>query len=74
MNDRKVRWIIREIEKGSSMSRVARVQDVSRVRVWQLWKEYVETGEIPRLKRAGRKERPLLPGERRFVVEAYEKV
>ena len=73
LNDRKVRWIIREIEKGSSMSRVARIQGVSRVRVWQLWREYMATGEIPRLRKPGRKPVPIPRHERELVFEMYER-
>jgi len=30
LNDKKIKWIIREMEKGSTVSRIARIQQVSR--------------------------------------------
>ena len=73
LNDQKIRWIIREIERGSTMSRVARIQDISRARVSQIYREYRETGRIPRLKKQGRPPKMISPEERKPVLEMYEK-
>jgi len=34
---------------------VAEIQGITRVRVWQLYGEYLSKGEIPELKKPGRK-------------------
>ncbi len=48
LNDEKVRWIIREVEKGRlTRSRIAWAQKVSEARICQLWREYLRTGETP---------------------------
>ena len=73
LNNKKIRWIIREVERGSSMSWIARVQDITRVRVWQLYKEYLSTGEIPELRKPGKKPEPISEDDVRLVNEQYEK-
>ena len=71
LNDRKIRWIIREIERF--YRGVARIQDISRARVSQIYREYRETGRIPRLKKQGRPPKMISPEERKPVLEMYEK-
>ncbi len=55
LNKKKIQWIIREIEKGRKITEIAEIQGISRVRVWQLYRQYVEDGETPKLKNPGRK-------------------
>ena len=73
LNNKKIRWIIREIEKGSSMSWIAQVQDVTRVRIWQLYNRYLSTGEIPKLIKPGKKSKPISEDDKNLVNEMYEK-
>lgn len=73
LNNKKIRWIIREIEKGSSMSWIAQVQDVTRVRIWQLYNQYLSTGEIPKLMKPGKKPESISEDDRALVNEMYEK-
>lgn len=47
LDERKVRWIIREMEKGTPVARVAWAQKVSRQWVNALYRKYRETGELP---------------------------
>ena len=44
LNDRKIRWIIRGIENGRKIKEIARIQGITRVRVRQLYKQYVCNG------------------------------
>ena len=62
LNERKIRWIIREIEKGRRIKEVAEIQGITRVRVWQLYREYLSKGEIPELSKE----------EREFVIEQHK--
>ena len=71
LNNRKVRWIVREIDQGRSMSSVARVQGVSRVRVWQLYRTYQQTGVVPVLQKCGRKQNVLSKSLVTMVLEAH---
>ena len=47
LKERKVRWIIREMEKGEPVSRIASIQKVTRQWVNELYRRYKETGKIP---------------------------
>ena len=73
LNDRKIRWIVREIEKGRKITEIAQIQGISRVRVWQLYKQYLSFGEIPKLKKPGRKKSEVSIEERKFIVEMHER-
>jgi len=72
LNQRKIRWIIREIERGRGITEIARIQGVTRVRVWQLYREYLNKGEIPELKKPGRKRAEISREEREFVIEQHK--
>ncbi len=72
LNQQKILWIIREIEKGRSMSTIARIQGITRARVWQIWNEYLSTGEIPELKKPGRKRKEISDEEKKLVLEKYD--
>ena len=72
LNERKIRWIIREIEKGRRIKEVAEIQGITRVRVWQLYREYMSKGEIPELKKPGRKRVEISKEEREFVIEQHK--
>ena len=72
LNQRKIRWIIREIERGRRITEIAGIQGVMRVRVWQLYREYLDKGEIPELKKAGRKRAEISREEREFVIEQHK--
>ena len=71
LNQRKIIWIIREIENGRSMSEISRIQGVTRVRIWQLYHEYLSTGEIPELKKPGRK-RKEISEEEKEIQKSFE--
>jgi len=55
------------------MSLVAKIQGITRAQVWQLYKEHLSLGEIPKLKRARRKRKEISEYERKLVFEKYEK-
>jgi putative transposase len=55
LNQRKVRWIIREMEKGEmSVYSIAKLQGITPRWVRELYKYYRETGKYPYPKRPGR--------------------
>jgi putative transposase len=72
LNQRKIRWIIREMDRGKSSSSIALLQKVSQRRVQQLYKQYKDTGEIPVLQECGRKKQKLIANEERIILDAYE--
>ena len=73
LNDKKIQWIIREIEKGRKITEIAKIQGISRVRVWQLYKQYLSEGEIPKLRKSGRKRMEISKEEREFILDIYER-
>jgi len=47
LNKRKIHWIIRQKQKGVPTKQIALDMKISRRRVQQLWKGYVDTGREP---------------------------
>ena len=71
LTDRKIRWIIREVEKGTPPDEIARFMRVTKRRIYQLKQQYLKAGIIPELKDPGRKKKPLDPEFERIILEAY---
>lgn len=72
LTNKKVQWIIRELEKGKPLDDIARFVRVSRRRNYQLKQQYKNTGHIPELRDPGRKKKHLDPEFERIILEAYE--
>jgi len=72
LNQKKVRWIVREMERGKPSRLAAGVQKISQRRAQQLYKEYRDTGEIPVLEKCGRKRRELTKAEEDILLEAHK--
>ncbi len=72
LNQKKIKWIVREMEHGKPSGLAAGVQKISQRRAQQLYKEYRDTDEIPILRKCGRKKRELTMGEETIVLEAYK--
>ena len=73
LNEKKIQWIIREKERGRKITEIAEIQGISRVRVWQLYRQYLGEGEIPKLKKPGRKRRKIQREERDFIIEIHKR-
>jgi putative transposase len=71
LTNKKVQWIIRELEKGKPPDDIARFVRVSRRRIYQLKQQYTNTGLTPELKDPGRKKKPLDPEFERIIQDAY---
>jgi len=50
LTNRRIKWIIRQLEKGTSVKEISAVMRVTSRRIYQLKKQYEETGKIPELK------------------------
>ena len=72
LNQKKVKWIVREMERGKPSRLAAGVQKISQRRAQQLYKEYRDTGEIPVLRRCGRKKRELTKDEVDIILGAHK--
>lgn len=74
LSQKKVRWIIREMEKGEiSAYQIAKIQKVSQRWVWKLYRRYRKTGKYPYPKRPGRKPSSITDEEREYVKSLKEK-
>ncbi|HVC27257.1 MAG TPA: IS481 family transposase, partial [Nitrososphaerales archaeon] len=69
----KVAWIVAQKETGAPSSEIARAMDVSERRVQRLWSVHRATGEVPALKRPGRKRVETTDQERDLVLRAHAK-
>ncbi|MDG6940189.1 MAG: hypothetical protein JRN39_07300 [Nitrososphaerota archaeon] len=69
----KVAWTIRQKENGAPNQGIAHAMDISERRVQELWSSYRATGEIPWLKRPGRKRVEPTDREKEIIEEAYAK-
>src|SRR5438128_2785927 len=67
----KVAWIIRRKETGVLTSEIAHAMSVSERRVQRLWSAYRATGEVPSLKRPGRKHVEATDQEKGIIGKAY---
>ncbi len=73
LDEKKVRWIIREMEKGTPVSRIAWAQKVDRRWVRELHRRYRETGELPVPRRPGRKPSPVPAEDASLVLRYWER-
>jgi hypothetical protein len=74
LDDRKIRWIIREKSRGMRTGEVALVQRITPRRVRQLWHAYRHEGAIPVLGKPGRPGKESLgPKEVALILEAYDR-
>ncbi|MEM4730107.1 MAG: hypothetical protein QXH42_10175, partial [Thermoplasmata archaeon] len=68
---RKLRWLIREMEKGeASAYQLARIQKISERWVWELYRRYREKGEYPYPKKPGASPKLITDEERECVMRA----
>ena len=71
---RKIRWLIKRKKEGMSSKSIARALKISKRRVNQVWRMYMQDGEIPIIGEGiGRPRRKVTEEERRIVLEAKKK-
>ena len=70
LNQKKVRWIVREMDKGErSVYRIAKTMDVTPRWVREIHRNYHRAGEYPFPQKPGRKPRPVSDEERSLILE-----
>jgi len=72
LDEKAIKWIIREKEKGTPTRTIAEIEGISTRRVNQIYKQYKETGKIPKLRKSGRPRKELSEEEIKSIKEAYE--
>jgi len=73
LTNKKIKWIIRQLDKATPVREIAAVMRMTPIRIYQLKKQYEETGKKPELKQAGRKPEPIDPDIERTFLEVYQK-
>ncbi len=71
LDEKAIKWIIREKEKGTPAKEIAEIEGVTPRRVNQIYKQYKDTGEIPRLRKP-RRPKKLTEEEINAIRDAYE--
>jgi putative transposase len=70
LNQKKVRWIVREMKKGDrSVYRIAKIMGVTPRWVREIYRVYQRTGQYPYPGKPGRKSRPVSIEERRLILD-----
>ncbi|AGK60127.1 hypothetical protein Asulf_00091 [Archaeoglobus sulfaticallidus PM70-1] len=72
LDEKAIKWIIREKEKGTSTRTIAEIENITPRRVNQIYKRYKDTGKIPEPKKLGRPRKELSEEEIKAIKEAYE--
>lgn len=74
LNERKIEWIIREKTNGEITTKnIAKIQKISESRVYQIWRQFKKTGNIPLLRKTGRKKKEIPKHEVDLILKAHEK-
>jgi len=72
LDEKGIKWIIREKEKGTPTKEIAEIENITPRRVNQIYKQYKDTGKIPKPKKPGRPKKELSEEEIGAIKEAYE--
>jgi len=72
LDEKAIKWIIREKEKGTPTRTIAEIENITPRRVNQIYKQYKDTGEIPKPKKPGRPKKELSEEEIKAIKDAYE--
>ena len=59
LDEKAIKWIIREREKGTPTRTIAEIEEITPRRANQIYRQYKETGEIPKLRKPGRPKKEL---------------
>lgn len=71
LNKKKVKWIIREVDKGEKGAwTIGQIQDVTDRHVRRVYSRYKD-GSEPEFKKCGRKPRLITDEERKLVIDTY---
>jgi len=74
LNQRMVRWIVREMEKGErSVYRIAKIQGITPRWVREIYNTYKTTGEYLYPRKSGRKPSPISSEDKRLILETRKK-
>lgn len=74
LNQKKIRWIIRQKDKGESAANITKVMKISKRRVDQIYEQYRKAQKEPIIgKSLGRPMKTYDPKEAEIIIEAYDR-
>ena len=74
LNKRKIRWIIREIERGElSIYQIAKQQGITKMHTWRIFNRFNGV-KNPILLKPGRSAKPIPEAERNMILDLYGKI
>jgi putative transposase len=72
LDEKAIKWIIREKEKGTLAKEIAEIEGVTPRRVNQIYRQYRDTGEIPKLRKPGRPKKELTEEDIKVIKDTHE--
>jgi len=72
LNQKKIKWIIKQKNEGMSNEEIAFLQKISTRRVKQIYQQYKETKRIPTLKKPGRKRKDIPEKYKELISVTYK--
>ena len=74
LNKRKIRWIVREVERGElSIYQIAKQQKISKMHVWRIFNRFKQV-KNPILLKPGRRPTPISEDEKKMVLDIHAKM
>ena len=73
LTNKKIKWIIKQLNKNTPVKEIAAVMRVTPRRIYQIKKQYEETAKIPELKQPGRKPKQIDEKTEQIILQAYQK-
>jgi transposase len=72
LNKKKIAYIVREMERGTTSYQISKNMQVSISRVYQIWRNYNKTGILPVVGfQTGRPKEPLPDNKRKLILEEF---
>jgi len=72
LNNKKVAWIVRQMDNGGNSETIARIQKITQRRVQQIYRQYKTENQTPKLKKCGKpKSEPLTEEQRKLILQEH---
>jgi len=74
LNNKKVAWIVRQMDNGGGSKIIATIQKITQRRVQQIYKQYKTEGQIPKLRKCGKPDsEPITEEQKKFIIQEHER-
>jgi len=72
LNQRKIKWIIKQKEMGTTNREISTIQKITPRRIRQLYSQYKLTNQIPKLNKPGKQKRELTELEKKLIIDEHK--